>query len=197
VRFAILAVALLIAWRASRAPDLRRYFAVQLAAAIAIYAALLSVSEHSHWYVTVFILSDLAVFAAMIPLAWEALSQHPMRFVAVFNGLAIGTGLAVISAIGRDMTHYQWIGAVAGAFLVMCAVSTGMGAAYLSGTSRRIAISLMALWFAQSLYEFGFTLHIDEPGWITLNEFLPAMILASGCLWLALFCRSEKAHVER
>lgn len=193
MRFAILAGSLLIAWRVSRVPDLRRYFAVQLLAAIAEEVTLLKVSEHSPWYVAVFILSDLAVFAAMVPLAWEALSQHRKRWAAVAAGLVLAITLSGVSMWRQEMTPYKWIGLGAGAYLVLCAVCCGLGAAFLNGMSRRIALSLMALWFAQSLYEFGFTLHIDSPGWITVNEFLPAVIVASGCLWLALFCRTETA----
>lgn len=192
MRFAVLSGSLLIAWRVSKVPDLRRYFAVQLLASMATEGMLLGTGERSPWYATAFVLSDAAIFLAMIPLTWEALSQHPLRFIAVLNGLAAAVGLWFISAVGREMTLYQWIGSAAGSFLVMCAVATGMGAAYLNGTSKRIALSLMALWFAQSLYEFGFTLHIDSPDWIMVNEFLPAVIVASGCLWLALFCRTEE-----
>lgn len=191
MRFALLASSILVAWRMCMIASLRHYFAAQLIAAIAIEATLLKFSEQSRVYVACFVVADVIVFLAMIPLVWTALSRHPLRSLAVANGLAIGLGLSAISASGRHLSFYQWVGSMAGAFLVLCAVCAGMGAAYLTGLSRKIALSLMALWFAQSFYEFGFTLHISSPVWLTVNEFLPTMLVASGCLWLALFCRNQ------
>lgn len=191
MRFVLLASSLLIAWRMCLVASLRHYFAAQLIAALVIEGTLLRFNEHSHLYIAIFVVADVIVFVTMIPLVWTTLSQHPLRSLAVANGLAIGLGLSAISASGRDLTFYQWVGAMAGAFLVLCAVCSGMGAAYLSGTSRKIALSLMVMWFVQALYEFGFTLHIESPVWLNVNEFLPSMVVASGCLWLALFCRNR------
>lgn len=173
-------------------PDLRRYFAAQLLAIMVEELTLGKFSENSPVYAAAFIIGDLIVFATMVPLVWESLSKHTKRWAAIAAGLVMAMMLSGVAIWRQDMTAYKWIGTGDGVYLVLCAVCCGLGAAFLSGMSQRIALSLMALWFAQSLYEFGFTLHIESPGWITANEFLPAVIVASGCLWLALFCTAKE-----
>jgi hypothetical protein len=193
VRFIAIASALLIAWRVCRISELRRYFASQLVAIMLIETALLRLSEHSLWYAAIYIAADLIVFSAMVPIVWRTLCFHPMRLIPILNGVAIGAAVWMITKTAGNMTIYQIINSAEGAFLAMCAVCAGLGAAYLSGTDRRIAFSVAGLWLAQAIYRFGFTLHIESSFWVRLNESIPTFLVGCGCLWLALFCKARTA----
>jgi hypothetical protein len=141
--------------------------------------------ESSHVYAWAYILGELIVFAAMIPLVWSALYFHPMRSTAIGASLVIGSFLVWLSLSAAPVTRAAIINAVDGGLLVAFGVPCGMGAAYLEGTSRILALSLMCFWLALAGFRLGFPLHFDSWVWDRLNEFLPTLIVAAGCLWLA------------
>ena len=89
----------------------------------------------------------------------------------------------------------DWIGATNGAGDAFLATFPMFGAAHLGGVRRRLAVSLFTMWMAQAYYEFGCTLHWNTHEWQSLNEWLPSMIVAGGCLWLSLFCGPKGSSI--
>lgn len=89
----------------------------------------------------------------------------------------------------------DWIGATNGAGDAFLATFPMFGAAHLGGVRRRLAVSLFAMWMAQAYYEFGWSLHRQTHTWQALNEVVPTMIVAAGCLWLALFCGPKSVSI--
>jgi hypothetical protein len=154
---------------------------------------LLFTGESSHVYLATYILIELLVFVAMVPLVYSALCFHPSRAIALSAGIVIAGWLAHLSVQGRLTGIYDWVTAIDGGLLVAFAIPTGMGAAYLKGQARTIALSLMCLWLALAAFRLGFTLHWASTLWNEMNEWVPTALVAIGCLWIARIDQGESA----
>jgi hypothetical protein len=189
VRFAVIALSLALAYRfASHAP-LRRYFAANLGCSVVWEALLLRWSYNSTIYAVAWCLGIACIYIFELELMWASICFVPVRYRLILPAFALSL-LLVWNSHPRGL--FEWIQYVSGGMDLFAAIPCGLGAAYLSGTPRKIAVSLAFLWLVQSLYEFGFGLHLSNPAWITLNSWAPTFILAAGSLWLC-FCAREQA----
>ena len=175
---------------------------MNLVASAAYEFCLLAADYRSTAYAVVFCIGAAAIWGAAVPLAYSALPTMPpsgRRGLRGFVGVAAFALAALLFYCDVHRSGLQmsdWIGAANGAGDAFLAAFPMFGAAYVAGVQRRLALSLFAMWMAQAYYEFGWTLHWTAHEWQQLNEWLPSLIVASGCLWLGLFCNPKRV-VER
>jgi hypothetical protein len=182
VRFLAIVVCLALAWRyASHAP-LRRYFAANLICSVICELVLLRWPYNSAVYAVAWCVGVAVIFVLELDLMWYSIHRVPVRKLVLLPALGISTMLGFQT---HPSSLFQWIQTLNGASDCFCGFAAGIGAAHLDGPSRKIALSLSLLWLSQSLYEFGFGLHLRSPAWVTLNNWMPTFLVAAGSLWLA------------
>jgi len=133
--------------------------------------------------------------ASMAPVAWEAFREHPAKLVALGSAFLITAAYAGAVLTKKPFTFDGIANLADASCLLFAGLLAGFGIPYLKGTSKRIAFSLMFLWVSQAAYQICFTLNITSHAWKQLNEFLPTMIVAAGCLWLAWFTHVRTPEV--
>jgi hypothetical protein len=127
------------------------------------------------------------IFSFAASLTWDAICFIPIRSLIIIPSVAIA---CLLSYKTHPSGIFGWIQAVSASIELLCAIPTGIGAAYQTGTARKIALTLSLMWLAQALYDYGFELHIGSPWWISLNGVLPTMIVVAACLWLSIVGRN-------
>lgn len=182
MRFAVITICLALAWRFASHDGLRRYFASNLVVGLILEACLLRWPYNSIPYTVLWISGCLIIYWFELSLMWNAICFVPVRSLILLPSLGMAA-LLVWNSHPRGL--FEWTGHVNASADLFCAIPAGVGAAYLHGTPRKIALSLSFLWLAQSLYGFGWGLHLSNPDWVILNNWLPTFLTAAGSLWLS------------
>jgi hypothetical protein len=194
MRFLIAVACLTVAWRYASHAGLRRYFAVNLACTAVWELMLMRWSYDSTVYAVAWIMGIGAIYVFELALMRDTIRTiRPTVLPYLSGSLAFALLMLVIT---HPKGLLEWVQAANGASDLFCAIPTLLGAAWLSGIPRKIGFSLGALWLTQAAYELGFGLHLTSPAWITVNNWLPTLIVAVGCLWIAHIGHREESGAD-
>jgi hypothetical protein len=190
---------LCIGWAAS-VPTPRvvhRYLMAQFMASVIGEAVLAKVEDITNeLYAIVFIALSLVVYATMLGIMREAIRKHPARLLAVCVGAAVAMLTVSSVVLNRNLGLFDWMATIDAAVLIFMAVCSGLGAAHHTPQWQRISLTLMAFWLAQAVFELGLTMHLWNSYWMRTNEWLPAILVCSGCAWLARISRLKGRKAE-
>lgn len=164
---------------------LHRYFVAEFLAVLSYAAILWFKPETSKLYIADFIVMESLILVAAFGLMLDTVREYQYRDIAFDVALAGALVTAAATVWGRKLGLYDWIAVSEGFLYMLAAIPMGLAASKLSGKAKRMALSLLWLWMAQSGYEYGFTLHLWQADWMRINEWFPLLLGSGGSLWLA------------
>lgn len=164
---------------------LHRYFVAEFLAVLSYFVILRFRTEYSPLYVADFILMESLVLVMVFGLAWEVLRDYSHKAIVLDLALALALFPTAAATWSRKLGLYDWIAVAEGFLYLFASIPTGLAAAQAKGKAKRMALSLLALWMAQSAWEYGFTLHLWQPDWMRINEWFSLLLGSGGSLWLA------------
>lgn len=195
LRVLILLGAILYALTLPSPRRLRLYFWAQLLSTIVLELTLMAVGVDSPVYAAIFGGATALILATVVKLAWEALQAHHFKLLVLANASLIAGLLGWASQHGRALGMGEWIAVGEGTVLAWAAVVIGMCAAYMTRTDRNISLALMALWWAQSAFQFGFSLHFDSPFWLRLNYVAPTALIVTALVGMGQILKKKDTDV--
>ena len=168
----------------------RGYFLVLLTQAVICCLIWPAHREYRSAYVSAWCLTELAVIAAMLALAWHftaSLRIWPDWCTAW--GLGLSCGLAYAASC-RWGSLYEAMPALDGTLSVFLAVPSGWGGVALIRRmplerTGRLAIGFAVLWIAYAAFTAGFSIYGSEASWLRMDEWIPAVLMSVGCAALA------------
>lgn len=185
VRFGIVIACTGIAFARARRSAIRTYFGAQVANAALGWLAFSLWGVGSRWYAGVYVVAELLVLAAMLPLIHGATYYCEWRTGAFLLAAIVGLAAAKFSIHGEPRGLFDWIGLVDTGIVTAMATATAIGAAYLTGTQKKLARAMMVFWLALASFHFSAARNLYNEAWSRLNDWLPAAIVSICCLWIA------------
>jgi hypothetical protein len=169
-------------WAFARlAPDsIKHYFFAKLASAASCWAVYARYGR-SIQYTAIFVLMGAWCLAVMLILAREYLPKGKRWAWAI----GLGCALLLAGKVLLSGEHYTPIELGEGAVTMFAAIPACVAAASLDGPAARVTRVLALLWLLESLFEFGFSLHLPKGQWLDLNERLPTVLACIGAIVLA------------
>lgn len=167
---------------------LHRYFVAQLWSAVSYWLilAVLRLPEYHPAYVVAYCFTVGWIDLTMLALMWGIVHPLPDWDRRILLGIAMGAFLSVFSGWGRHLGLYDWISLLDGALCIAAAIPVGIASA--RSPYRKLAGSLFVLWMLQGLWTLGFSIHLWQPWWMKVNEWIPTFLCVAGSLWLSIFC---------
>jgi hypothetical protein len=153
------------------------YFVWQLVYTLAVFTTASFIFPDTSWqYALVFSIFTVPILWCVVRLTLEALEAHKARWLALATGIlaAYALGWLAYRGLAKPMAYYDWIALAEGAVVSFAGVSSGLALPYVA--RKRVLGVLATLWLAQSVWQFGFPLHIHSEAWLRLNWYIPSTL---------------------
>lgn len=167
---------------------IRCFIAMNLVAAMAEEETLALSKVSSIPYTVVWVLMSLGVYWTMGRIVKEVLAvqskEYPSRALALIVAGAV-TAIVAGTILGHVLGPFDWVTLLDSAVLVFMGACVGIGAAKQTRPWQKTSFVLMFYWFLQAIFEIALTTHLWNPAWMRANEWFPAVLTCTGCVWIA------------